>query len=324
VRKLASLVLAGALLASLAACSSSAPKGDGTIDGCTPTQPGKVSNSIKVSGKFDKEPTVKFATPTTSVKSTQRTVITLGKGKVAKKGAKVNVDFAIYNGTSGKELTSTKFDGATVPLTVDTAKVLPGLAKTLQCSPVGTRVVGVIPPADAFKTTGSTDLGVGAKDSIVFVADLVSFTPSALKTATGTKQAPVAGFPTVKVDAKNVPTVAIPKSAQPTTFKEEVLVKGSGKKVGHAVNVTVNYQLILWRTGKVVAGNDTWAAGQTAPFNTGQVVKGFQQGIEGQTVGSRVLMILPPKLGYGTGGNSQAGIKGTDDLVFIVDILAAD
>jgi peptidylprolyl isomerase len=39
-------------------------------------------------------------------------------------------------------------------------------------------------------------------------------------------------------------------------------------------------------------------------------------------MGSRVLMVLPPKEGYGKGGNSQAGIKGTDSLVFVVDLIA--
>jgi peptidylprolyl isomerase len=324
-RKIASLVLAAALLASLAACTATTPTAQGAakIDGCTPTQPGKVSNAIKVTGKYGKEPTVKIKSPIATPKSTQRTVISLGKGKVAKEGAKVNVDFAIYNGTTGKELTTTKFDGATVPLVVDQTQVLPGLAKTLKCSPIGTRVVGVIPPVDAYKTTGNTDLGVGAKDSMVFVADVVAFSPTPLKSATGTTEAPVAGFPTVKLSSTGDPIVTIPKTKQPTAFKEEVLIKGKGKKVGKDANVTVNYQLVLWRTGKVVAGNDTWAAGQTAPFNTGQVVPGFQQGIEGQTVGSRVLMIIPPALGYGSAGSSTAGIKGTDDLVFVVDILSA-
>ena len=41
------------------------------------------------------------------------------------------------------------------------------------------------------------------------------------------------------------------------------------------------------------------------------------------TVGSRVLLVIPPDKGYGTAGNSGAGIKGTDTLVFVVDILAA-
>jgi len=34
------------------------------------------------------------------------------------------------------------------------------------------------------------------------------------------------------------------------------------------------------------------------------------------------MLIIPPADGYGKTGNAQAGIKGTDDLVFIVDVLA--
>jgi peptidylprolyl isomerase len=40
-------------------------------------------------------------------------------------------------------------------------------------------------------------------------------------------------------------------------------------------------------------------------------------------VGSRVLLVIPPSLGYGKAGSAQAGIKGTDTLVFVVDILSA-
>ncbi len=43
----------------------------------------------------------------------------------------------------------------------------------------------------------------------------------------------------------------------------------------------------------------------------------------GQTIGSQVLLVIPPADGYGTSGNSQAGISGTDTLVFVVDLLDA-
>jgi FKBP-type peptidyl-prolyl cis-trans isomerase len=36
-----------------------------------------------------------------------------------------------------------------------------------------------------------------------------------------------------------------------------------------------------------------------------------------------VLLIIPPDKGYGPEGNTQAGISGTETLVFVVDILAA-
>jgi peptidylprolyl isomerase len=321
VRKIASLVVVVALAASLTACTA---QGEAPVKGCTPAKSGSVSQSITVSSNFGKTPKVTVHAPIKHVSTTQRTVIKVGSGAVALKGKKVSADFAIYNGTTGKELTSTGFDGKTVPFTMDTTKFLPGLVKTIQCSRVGTRVVGVIPPADAFKSSGSSSLGIGAKDDMVFVADVVSVakpSPAPLKKATGTVVAPVAGFPTVKFSASGDPSVTIPSSSQPTKLEEETLIKGNGAKVPANSNVIVNYQLVLWRTGKVVSGNDTYSGSQTATFNTGDVVAGFKQAIEGQTVGSRVVVIIPPALGYGAGGSPSAGIKGTDDLVFVIDIL---
>ena len=50
---------------------------------------------------------------------------------------------------------------------------------------------------------------------------------------------------------------------------------------------------------------------------------GLQKAVTGERVGSRVLAVLPPKYGYGTQGNSQIGVKPTDTLVWVVDVLHA-
>ena len=59
------------------------------------------------------------------------------------------------------------------------------------------------------------------------------------------------------------------------------------------------------------------------PIGVGAVVPGWDDALVGKRVGSRVLLVLPPKEGYGTTGNSSAGIKGTDTLVFVIDIIAS-
>jgi peptidylprolyl isomerase len=322
VRKFATIVATTALLAAVAATLTGCTSASTTVGGCTPTKSGAVSDAVSVSNNFGKSPKVTIKSPIATVKTTQRTLVKAGTGKVATKGTQITADFAVYNGTTGKSLSSTGFDGKTVPFTVDTAHILTGLVKTLECTRAGSRVVGVIPPSEAFGKTGST--GVGAKDSIVFVADVVTVKPAApapLKTATGTTEAPKAGLPTVVFDAKGEPTITVPTTTAPTTLQEEVLIKGKGAKVASNANVVVNYQLVLWRTGKVVAGNDTYASGQPATFNIGNVVPGFKQALAGQTIGSRVLVVIPPALGYGSSGSAQAGILGTDDLIFVVDIL---
>ena len=53
------------------------------------------------------------------------------------------------------------------------------------------------------------------------------------------------------------------------------------------------------------------------------MIPGWDKGLVGQTVGSRVLLVIPPSDAYGSAGQSQAGIKGTDTLVFVVDIISA-
>ena len=53
------------------------------------------------------------------------------------------------------------------------------------------------------------------------------------------------------------------------------------------------------------------------------MISGWDTGLAGQTVGSRVMLVIPPKDGFGSTGSSQGGITGTDTLVFVVDIIDA-
>ena len=85
------------------------------------------------------------------------------------------------------------------------------------------------------------------------------------------------------------------------------------------------YVGVNYRTGKVF--DSSWSRSLPYSFKIGatpsQVIKGWDLGLVGQTVGSRVLLVIPPADAYGKTGQSQAGIKGTDTLVFVVDIIGA-
>jgi FKBP-type peptidyl-prolyl cis-trans isomerase len=83
----------------------------------------------------------------------------------------------------------------------------------------------------------------------------------------------------------------------------------------------VQYQGTNWRTGEIF--DQSWGRRIPASFNTEGVVNGFKQALVGQKVGSQVVVMIPPADGYGEAGNPQAGIEGTDVLVFVIDILAA-
>ncbi|RNL60496.1 FKBP-type peptidyl-prolyl cis-trans isomerase [Nocardioides marmoriginsengisoli] len=104
---------------------------------------------------------------------------------------------------------------------------------------------------------------------------------------------------------------------QPTDLVLKVIKEGDGATVGTGDSVTVDYQGTNWDTGKVF---DESYGKQPATFSTDQVVPGFGAALVGQKVGSQVMVSIPPKYGYGETGNAQAGIKGTDSLLFIVEI----
>jgi peptidylprolyl isomerase len=283
---------------------------------------GDASEAVTAEGDLGAKPEVTFDAPL-QVDATERSVLVEGDGDEAVEGSIVHVQFSLINGTSGEEIDATAYDGsADVEFTLDDS-YLTGLVSTLECTTAGSRVVGVIPPADLFGSQGSTDLGVAADDSVVFVADLVEVLPEpapALERADGEDQAPEKGFPTVELAENGAPTVTIPDADPPKETRVATLKKGSGTVVGDGDTVTVHYTGVIWRTGEVF--DSSWDRGTPAEFPTGGVIAGFSQALVGATVGSQVIAVIPPDQGYGEAGQPSAGIEGTDTLVFVVDVLA--
>lgn len=327
-RILNTMLITAGLAVTLAACSPTT-QGDASTK-CTPTPPGSVSDAVKATGDFGTLPIVIFDSPT-AVKKTERTVAIKGSGDVVANGDTVNVQYSIFNGATGVNIAGTDYTKATLSAFPLNGNLLSGFVKTLECSTVGSRVVGVIPPADAFGAAGSPDLGIKAEDDVVFVADIVSIAPPAptntpssspavpaLPKADGVEQPPTPGFPTVVLADNGRPTVTIPDAAPPTELKIAVLKKGDGAIVPPASNVIVHYEGINWNTKEIF--DESWARGAPSPFNTSQVIAGFTKAIEGQNVGSQVIVIIPPAEGYGAAGRPPS-IGGTDTLVFVVDIL---
>ena len=101
----------------------------------------------------------------------------------------------------------------------------------------------------------------------------------------------------------------------------KVLSKGSGPAVAKGGTVLVNYAGINGRDGKAF-DTSFKPGGAPVSFPLDQVIPGFRIGLEGQNIGSRVLIMMTPKDGYAE-GNPQAGILPTDSLVFVVDIVSA-
>jgi len=317
VRPFRPAVLALLAVTLVAGCASSSGGSKGTTDPTTGTKPSL--DGVTVTGVPGKAPTVALKTTPFSVTSTVTKVITPGTGPVVAKGQKVQVDYLLVDGRDGKEKDST-FGKQSVLFMADPAKLLPGLVTGLLNEKVGSRVLVAIPPADAFGTAGNSQLGVDKTDTLLFVLDLKSATTPLTKPS-GTPVAPKAGLPTVKDDAKGTPVVTLPSGAVPTHLVVQPLIKGKGPAVKSGQSLTVNYLGVIWPGGKIF--DSSYAKGSTATFviGQGQVIKGWDQGLVGQTIGSRILLVIPPELGYGAQGNPSGGIKGSDTLVFVVDVL---
>jgi peptidylprolyl isomerase len=309
------LLLAGCAGAPAPGASTAAPTAAAAE--CADTTSGAAAESITVSDDVGTAPTVEIPTPL-SVDTTERRTVVEGDGDETKPGDTVGAELTVYGAATGQQFSQTAYgEGTAQQITVDDTQYIAGLVRTIECATVGSRIVSVVTAADAFGDQGSQGGEVAPGDSIVIVADIVSILPTK---ATGTPVDPTAGFPTVELDDSGAPTVTIPDSDAPTELQLATLKQGDGDTVAEGDNVTVQYQGVIWRTGEVF--DESWASGSPVSFNTEQVVPGFKQALVGQQVGSQVIVVIPPALGYGEAGNSQAGIEGTDTLVFVVDILA--
>jgi peptidylprolyl isomerase len=100
------------------------------------------------------------------------------------------------------------------------------------------------------------------------------------------------------------------------------LVTGTGAAVAAGDTLVANYVGETWAS-KPNVFDSSFSRGEPAGFviGEGQVIPGWDKTLVGQKLGSRMLLTIPPADGYGTGGNSDAGIAGTDTLIFVVDLI---
>ena len=275
-------------------------------------------DAVTVTGAAGERPVVTVNAPF-DVKTSTVDVINAGKGVKAAKGSTITFDYVLVNGRTGQEI-ETSFGTEPVSLVLDPKQAEPTLVKSLIGTPTGSRVLVAIAPKDGLaKAASSNDPTIQKDDTLLFLFDV----RQALKRATGDKVAPVAGLPTVKLATNGAPTITMPKTDAPTSLVAQPLIKGNGPVVTAGQKINVHYKGALWRDGTVF--DSSWKRGKsiTFPIGSGDVIAGWDEGLVGQTVGSQVLLVVPPDKGYGANGQPQVGIKGTDTMVFVVDILGA-
>ena len=318
-------VAASLTIALLAGCGSSTPDTGGTTS-ATSAAPSVALKAVTATGAVDLKTAPKVTLGKTPITSTavERKVLTPGTGTAATAQDTVRLRAQIYNGTSGKLLDDGFAEGRDAEgYRLGRADLIAGFTEGLLGATKGSRVAFTIPPAKGFGEQGNTQLGIAGTDTIVVVADIADVRRG-LTQVDGTQAASPAGLPTVAFPngPTKEPTVTVPKSAAPTETKDATLIEGKGATVEKGQTISAQYHGVLWRDGSVF--DSSWQRGAAAdfPIGVGAVIPGWDKTLVGKKVGSRVLLVIPPKDGYGDAGSGDK-IKGTDTLVFVVDILDA-
>ena len=299
-----------ATAAALAGCGSSS------------SPPASPNATVSASGTFGKTPTVKIPSQKAGANLYVKTEVKgSGPALTSKDAFLGNYVVYIWSGKTHKLALSTY----TATPQVLSGKLLPGLTTALEGKKMGSRVLAVLPPKYGYGASGNSQVGITGSDTLVFVVDMIK-EYAGTASASGTRVSSGGGpLPTVSAKTGSAPAVKIPTSNPPSKLVVKTLIKGSGPPVAKGQEVVTQYVGLNWRTRTVF--DSSWSRGAPFGFEIGaspaQIIPGWDNGLVGVPVGSRVMLVIPPKDGYGSAGQSSVGIKGTDTLVFVVDVLDA-
>ncbi|MET3812174.1 FKBP-type peptidyl-prolyl cis-trans isomerase [Arthrobacter sp. UYEF3] len=269
-------------------------------------------DSLKLTDNGDKKaPGVEFTKPLDVTQPTVK-VVDEGNGDRVKANQVADISIVAFNGKDGSTVEDT-FPKDPEKLELNDA--LKSGSAIIYNAFVGAKVgshLALAVPGQAASAEGGE-----AKPSQLLVIKILAAKDAApvLDKPEGDPVTPPAGLPTVKENDKGVPEISVAGVAAPTALISQDLIKGKGQAVKATDTITVNYVGVALAGGKVF--DSSFDSGKKATFPLTGVIKGWTQGLDGKTVGSRVLLVVPKDLAYGDQGQGDA--KG--DLVFVVDIL---
>jgi peptidylprolyl isomerase len=164
---------------------------------------------------------------------------------------------------------------------------------------------------------------VGACIAIVVAgcgSDDSSTTSGSAAISTDEATAPAEAEPS---EQKTKPKVKVPQGAPPKSLVVKDLEEGTGATAEAGDLVTVQYVGVNYKSGKEF--DASWDRGEPFTFTlgAGEVIPGWDQGLEGMKVGGRRELIIPPELGYGSAGSPPA-IPPNETLIFVVDLEAVE
>ncbi|MGV4987219.1 FKBP-type peptidyl-prolyl cis-trans isomerase [Streptomyces sp. NRAIS4] len=280
--------------------------------------------AITAGTKFGEKPAVAKGKGEPSKNLAVKTVIA-GSGRTIAENDFVQANYLGQIWDTGKVFDNSYDRHSPLVLQLAQGSVIDGWRYALAGKKVGSRVLIAVPPALGYGKSGNAQAGIKGPDTLVFVIDLIdSFNSKSSVKGREVAQSDAA-LPKVATNTDGmVPKVTVPKTAPPKKLVSTYVLEGDGPALKADQTVLCQFQGLVWDGGKTF--QRTYGSGRLSQFalqQMEQAVKGLAQGLTGKKVGSRVLIVVPPELGYGDTPPSGGVIKKGSTLVFTVDILAA-
>jgi len=275
-------------------------------------------DAVEVSGSGDGEPTVDVRTPF-HVGSTASKVLERGDGNaIVDDNQLIVLDITVASGETGESVIATPYSGdlSRVFTLSEWMQGFPGLVSALDCVTEGSRLVVGLAPEDLAEGAAAS-IGLGEDESAVAVVDVRKVY---LPRADGAEQFTEGhGLPTVVRAPDGRPGIIVPDAAPPSDVTVEVIKRGNGPELTSEDVARAHYTGVVWQTGEVF--DTTWDA-EPAQVSEQTLPPAVVSALEGQTVGSQVLVVVPP--GEGFGDEQQGPIPGGSSLVYVIDLLGID
>ena len=116
------------------------------------------------------------------------------------------------------------------------------------------------------------------------------------------------------------PEIDFPDFEPPADLVVTEIAEGEGAEAVAGSTVSVHYVGVAHSTGEEFDASYNRGEPLRVRLGIGQVIAGWDQGVQGMKVGGRRQLVIPPHLGYGDRGAGGV-IKPGETLIFVVDLL---
>ncbi|SED19217.1 peptidylprolyl isomerase [Nocardioides exalbidus] len=319
-RPIAALTASIVLALGATACSSTTDESD-TAKDSTSSAPATTDalDGVTVTGDFGEEPEIEVADLT--VDEPVSAVVIPGSGEEVADDSSVNYRFRIVYAKDGTDVSGNYSEEA--PQKLDVTQQAPFITDAVVGATIGTRVAIALKVKDLVGDGQASQYGMKGADDLVMVLDLISMTQDPLDGPEGDVVDPPADAPTITEEDGVVTGIGFDDAPKTPSDELQVitLIEGSGDEVAEDDNVTVDYFGTVYGDGK--AFDESYSAEPVAfPLTQGSLIDGWVEGLQGVTVGSRVMLIIPADQAYGD--QDSGDIPAGSTLVFVIDVLGAN